>query len=113
MNTCSELPTKGHFNVYICIILRSVHATKKISGTSLLAETLICRKSLDNLVLFLTCFNMCLFHMHVWQENALQSNMVIVPFSPKPVSRPVAGVKNTRQISTILLSRGGLLTSGK
>ena len=45
---------------------------------------LICGKSLDNLVLF---FYMCLFHMHFWQENALQYNMVIVRFSPKTISR--------------------------
>ena len=48
------------------------------------SAALICRKSLDNLVLFL---NMCLIHMHFLQENALQCNMEIVPFSPKKVSR--------------------------
>ena len=31
---------------------------------------------------------MCLFYMRFRQENALQSNMVIVPFSPKTVSSP-------------------------
>ena len=30
---------------------------------------------------------MCLFHMHFWQENALQCNMVVVCFSPRTVSR--------------------------
>ena len=44
------------------------------------SAALICRKSLDNLVLFL---NMCLIHMHFLQENALQCNMEIVQFSPK------------------------------
>ena len=33
-------------------------------------------------------FNICLFYMHFRQENALQSNMVIVRFSPKTVSPP-------------------------
>ena len=53
---------------------------EKMSVTSSLAEisstALICRKSLDNLVLFL---NMCLIHI---QENALLCNMEIVRFSP-------------------------------
>ena len=48
------------------------------------STALICRKSLDNLVLFL---NICLSHMHFWQENALQCNMEIVRFSPKTFSR--------------------------
>ena len=33
-------------------------------------------------------FNMCLFYMHFRHENTLQSNMIIVHFSPKTVSPP-------------------------
>ena len=59
-----------------------------MSGTSSLAEIsiycFVCRKRLDNLVLFL---NMCLIHTHFLQENALQCNMEIIRFSPKTVSR--------------------------
>ena len=50
MDTSVELPAKQHFNVFICTVLRSIHPTKKMSGTSLLAEIwiykfdLICEK---------------------------------------------------------------------
>ena len=88
MDTSFELPAKRHFNVYICTVLRSIHAMKKCPGLlhqlKFRSAALICRKSLDNLVLFL---NMCLIHMHFLQENALQCNMEIVQFSPKKVSR--------------------------
>ena len=61
---------------------------KKMSETSLLAEILIyCFDLLKKSWWFSSIFNMCLFHMHVWQENALQSHMVIVRFSPKTVSQ--------------------------
>ena len=79
MDTSFELPSKRHFNVYICTVLHSIHDTKKCQGLLHLLKfrstALICRKSLNNLVLFL---NMRLFHMHFLQENALQCNMEIV-----------------------------------
>ena len=85
MDNCVELLAKCHFSVYICIMLRSIHIMKICLGLIYMLKfwctSLIRRKSVANF-----SFNLCLFHMHFWQENAVQSNMGIARFSPKTVS---------------------------
>ena len=70
------------------LVLWSVYATKKYPVLAFLLAD-ISSYCLDwdshgNLVLI---FNTCLFYMYFRQENALQSNMVLVRFSPKRFPR--------------------------
>ena len=50
-------------------------------------------------------FNICPFYMHFQQENALQSDMVIVSFSPKTVSPSCHLTLPLRARATVMSTR--------